>query len=229
MTVEVLARESDLKNARLHGPRGIKQLGVDATAEILTGGKLAASCKRYKDIDVGLIKKACAEFDKHRQRWQEEDARRFIVVTAGYAESPKIQQEEARQKTRYRKQGIEFELWDGTILVQKIRKHRDLVHQFLGSNDWPTLLSGPQQSAPAHMVSGAREIESDRLRHLLGESTRHEIDSLRNALRRGHRAEVGDKLAALRRDRSLWTELPEEIQASAVRLQAALALEIGFG
>lgn len=225
MTVEVLARESDLRNARLHGPRGVKQFGIDATAEMLTGGRAAASCKRYKDVDVTLIRKACDEFDANKQHWQQEDARRFIVVTAGYAESPTVQKEETKQKARYRKQGIEFELWDGTIIVQKIRKHRDLVHQFLGSNDWPTLLCGPQQSTPVHVPSGTRELESDNLRNLLGESTRHEIESLRNALRRGRRSEVRDKLAALRRNRSLWPELSPEIQASIVRLQSSLALE----
>jgi len=35
LTVELLAREPDLKSARLHGRRGQMQFGVDATAKIL--------------------------------------------------------------------------------------------------------------------------------------------------------------------------------------------------
>ncbi len=40
LTVQLLLREGELINARLHGPRGTKQFGVDATAKIVKGGKL---------------------------------------------------------------------------------------------------------------------------------------------------------------------------------------------
>lgn len=222
LTVELLAREPDLKSARLHGKRGQEQFGVDATAEILDGGKLAASCKCYEDVSVALIKKACEEFDQHKQRWKGEDCRRFVVVLAGYADSPKVQQEETRQRARYRRREISFELWDGTTISQKIRRHPDLVHHYLRSDTWLSILCGPQYAPQAYVPSDIMEAEAKRLRGYLAESARHEIDSLRAALRRGHRFEVREKLAALRLDGSLWAELTPEIQASAVRLQAGL-------
>jgi hypothetical protein len=227
LTVDLLAREPDLRNARLHGPRGYKQFGVDATAEIRSGGKLAASCKRYKDVSVDLIRTACKEFDEHKQRWKKEDVRHFVVVVAGYAEDPKVQQEEVKQKARYRRRNIAFELWDGTVIVQRIRKHPDLVYQYLRGDTWLSILCGQHYSAPAYLAPGTREAEASRLREFLADSTRREIDSLRGALRRGQRSPVREKLAVLRTERSLWAELTPEIQASALRLQASLALDAG--
>ncbi len=118
-----------MKSARLHGTRGQEQFGVDAAAEILGGGKLAASCKCYEIASAGLILTACEEFDKHKKRWKEEDCRQFVVVVAGYADNPKVQQEETKQKARFRRKNISFELWDGTTVVQKLRRHPELVHQ----------------------------------------------------------------------------------------------------
>ena len=227
LTVELLAREPDLITARLHGRRGFAQFGVDATAEIRGGGKLAASCKRYQRVSTDLIKTACEEFDQHKGRWKEEDCRRFVVVVAGYADDPKVQQEETKQKRRYKRRGVSFELWDGTIIAQKIRRHPDLVNQYLHSDTWQSILCGPQYAPPGYVPSATRDAEASRLREYLAESTSREIDSLRAALRRGHRAEVREKLTALRRDRSLWSELSPEIQASALRLQASLALDTG--
>jgi tetratricopeptide (TPR) repeat protein len=227
LTVGLLAQEPDLKTPRLHGRRGQEQFGVDATAEIITGGKLAASCKCYAIASVALIKRACEEFDDHKQRWKEEDVRRFVVVVAGYAEDPKVQKEVTRQTRRYRGRKITFELWDGTTVVQKIRRDPALVHQYLRSDTWPSILCGPQHAPTGHLSSDTREAEANRLREFLAESTRHEIDSVREALRRGHRSEVHEKLAALHRNRSLWAELTPEIQASALRLRAGLALDMG--
>ena len=227
LTVELLAREPNLKSARLHGKRGQAQFGVDATAEIIDGGKLAASCKCCEDASVALIKTACEEFDEHKQRWKEEDCRHFVVVVAGYADDPKVQQEESRQKARYRRRNVSFELWDGTMIVQKLRRYPDLVHQYLRSDTWTSILCGPQYAPQGYVPSGTKDAEASRLRGFLAELTGHEIDSLRRALRRGHRAEVREKLTALRRDRSLWGELSPEIQASVLRLQAGLALDAG--
>jgi tetratricopeptide (TPR) repeat protein len=227
LTVELLAREPDLKAARLHGGRGYGQFGVDAIAEIRDGGKAAASCKCSEDASVALIKKACEEFDQHKRRWKQEDCRRFFVVVAGYADAPKVQQEETKQKRRYKGRGILFELWDGTIIVQKIGPHPELVHKYLRSDTWQSILCGPQYAPPGYVPSATKDAEASRLREYLAESTSREIESLRAALRRGHRAEVGDKLTALRRNRSLWSELTPEIQASALRLQAGLALDMG--
>ena len=227
LTVELLNREPELKNARLHGTRGQKQFGVDGTAEMITGGRLAASCKRYKSATVDLIKEACEEFDEHRRYWKTQDCRRFVVVVAGYADDPKVQKDEVKRKKLYLKRAIEFELWDGTIITQKVRPHPDLVHRFLSSDNWLTRLCGPQYASPRYAFSGVGDVEANRLRELLAASTQQQIDSLLAALRRGHRSEVRNKLAVLQRDRALWPELKPEIRGAALRLQAALALDAG--
>jgi len=98
-------------------------------------------------------------------------------VVAGYADSPKLQQEETRQKGRYRKRKISFELWDGTIIVQKISLHPELVHKYLRSDTWQSILCGPQYAPPNYVPAATREAEANRLREFLAESTRRELSA----------------------------------------------------
>ena len=101
--------------------------------------------------------------------------------------------------------------------------------QFLGNQNWLNVLCGPPYSNIPY-ISSARDAETERLFKCIADLTRGDVETLRDlraALWRGHRAEVRDKLAALRRNNSIWPQLPPEIQASALRLQAVLATESG--
>lgn len=226
LTVDLMAREPDLRQAMLYGTRGQRQYGGDAIAECATGGTVVAQCKCYEEMDDSDIRKACAEFLDNLTHWKTFDVRRFILASACDLISTKLIGELREQKKRFKKKGIAFESWDRIIIVQKLHLQRGLVHRYLGSSQtWVDMLCGPPDRGTASISSSTSEVEFQRLQSILVSHVEAELSRLRDVLRQGRRGEVRSALKALRDHPDEWAHLRPKVQAGALRLEAGLELD----
>lgn len=215
-----------------YGVRGQAQFGADLLIyddEERNNG--IGQCKCYKVLTAGDVKEAATKFYRNwTGRWKRFKIVRFILMTACSSADANVQEEIRRQKTRFRRINVKFEIWDDGRLISKVRSHPELVRRFLG-DEWVPLLctEGGLKSGAATPSANAPAI--DALFSLmgpvvgeLGEAKEAELEQIRELLRRGQTIEGRKKLAAVRQGRA-WDVLAPKIRGRVLRLQASLALD----
>jgi tetratricopeptide (TPR) repeat protein len=226
LTVDLMAREPDLRQARLYGTRGQRQHGGDAIADCTGGGTAVAQCKCYEELDSSGVKKACDTFLSNLPHWKTFEVRRFILAAACDLISTKVVAEIKEQKKRFKKKGIAFEPWDRIIIVQKLQLQRSIVHRHLGSSQtWVDILCGAPEERVGAISPSTSELERQLLQSVLASRIEAELSRLKDVLRRGGRGEVRSGLRVLRARPDEWGLLSPKVQAIALRLEAALELD----
>jgi tetratricopeptide (TPR) repeat protein len=221
--------EPNISTAEVFGTSGQSQRGVDIVAFHRTDGAISVGqCKRIeaKALTVKLIRAASAEFLEHIDYWRGRQVRRFVLFVAPDASRKQITEEHLRQRSEFRRLGIEYELWGQATIVSKLRPHPGIARTFL-RDPWTEILCGagvfgfPKESVLVNSVLLAR---LDVLSTHVSTAAEAEIERLRLHWREGKRADAATGIARLR-EPGRWQAFPPQLQAAIARFEAQLALE----
>lgn len=229
VTEALLAHEPNVATASQYGIPGQTQFGIDTKAELRGGGCHVASCKAYAEIKKGELATWSTAFLKHwDKKWKAKRVGRFILATTAPVSPTHVVDEADTERERFRAIGVEYELWGQPQLIERMRLHRGIVAQYLGT-DWVDRLCGPQQREALQAVGssvGTQPVETSQLaelRAMLSGDAEKKVASALDALRAGDLGAVERSLAELR-DAQLWSKLEPGAQARVLRFAASTAL-----
>ena len=154
LCARVIAKRSDVEDARVYGDPGEKQEGIDILAHG-TGGKVSVyQCRRVKAMGAAKIEQAVADFlnDSWSQR-----AETFAICTSTNLGSTARSREVERQREVLKERGKRLETLDEVGLSLALKDYPDLVDDFFG-RPWVALFNGPDaaEGLGAHLDLASR-------------------------------------------------------------------------
>ncbi|WP_066585575.1 hypothetical protein [Sphingomonas pruni] len=229
LTEALLAHEPDVVTASQYGIPGQTQFGIDTKAELQGGGCHVASCKAHAAIEKGDLATWSTAFLKHwDSKWKAKRVGRFILTTTAPVAPTHVVDEADTERERFRKVGVQYELWGQPQLIERMRPHRGIVAQYLGT-DWVDRLCGPRQREALQALGssvGTQPVETSQiaeLRAMLSGEAEKKVARALDDLRAGEVGAVERSLAELR-DPQLWCQLEPGAQARVLRFAASTAL-----
>ena len=127
---DLMAEEPDISDARLYGRPRQTQFGIDVYAERTDeSGIEVASCKCYREVRKGQITRWSTDFleEIHRDtHWQPKGVRRFVLCVACDLNAHERREEITREKARFKRYDVTFEVWTQARLTRMLRKHTDI-------------------------------------------------------------------------------------------------------
>lgn len=145
---ELLGEQKDVVSSREYEYSGAPQYGVDLVADCADGvSTIVGQCKCYKSFPSAKIVEAADDFVKHLDsHWKTHKITRFILMTA--CDLRKSDQEVAiqRQRQKFAKHKISFEVWDREIIFTKLRNHPQIVRAYFtdAPNYWVETINDSQ-------------------------------------------------------------------------------------
>lgn len=231
---DLMCEEPGISDARLYGRPRQKQFGIDVYADRADeAGIEVASCKCYQQIRKGQIAAWSTDFLKHWDtHWEPKRVRRFVLCVACDLNSHERRDEIEREKARFKRYGVKYEVWTQAKLTRMLRKHPEIRNvyfriQFDGVAGTgalgPVNTSGPQTGPflTAAMVSQLSEMQ-----RLVSEAISARLDGLRTALQTGRFQGIETALAAIVADEKTWVSLNAAVQARVLRMQAMLYMQL---
>ena len=221
--------EPNISTAEVFGTSGQSQLGVDIVAiHRSDDGVSVGQCKRIepKALTVKLIQAASNEFISHIDYWRGRQVRRFVMFVATDASRKEITEEILRQRSEFRRLGIDYELWGKATIVAKLRPHPGIARTYL-RDPWAEILCGggvpgfPRESV---LIDRVLHTQLDVLSFHVSTAAEAEVERLRLQWREGRSANAAEGIARLR-DPGRWQAFPAKLQATIARFEAQLALE----
>jgi len=236
---DVLAEQADIDptTCRVYGTRGQKQRGIDIIAQKNNRNEtVVGQCKCYAKIDAVGLTEAIDDFIEYLAYWQSQNVTIYMLFVACVMTDTKAVEQESIERDRLKKEGIALEVWDGTILRDKLGPHERIVRRYLQSEDWVVLICGERASthgqvaasSPALVnatVTSALLSQSEELARLLGDASKRELESALESYRCGRTDKAKDWIKQHRETTQLWNVLNSDIQASIIRLQANILAE----
>lgn len=226
MTCSLLDKEPNVQRADLYHTRFDAQYGIDCFGD-LDDGMIVASCKCQKAIKKDEIAKWTQDFLDHWETiWKDRGIKKFILSTAAPTEHRNRLADINAQKARFAELGIEYEVWSPRQLQEKLRPHRGLVSQYVGSAFVTTLCSDEAEAPLLKEALAAQSFLTARVEDL-GEALSGEVEQrfaiARTELERGRITEAATIVRSLR-NRSNWPDLSSDLRARIIRLQGSISL-----
>jgi hypothetical protein len=154
LCARVIAKRSDVEDARIYGGPGEKQEGIDILAHGTDGTVSAYQCRRVKAMGAARIEQAVADFlnDSWGQR-----AETFAICTSTNLGSTARSKEVERQREVLKKRGKRLETLDEVGLSLVLKDYPDLVDDFFG-RPWVALFNGQNaaEDLGAHLDLASR-------------------------------------------------------------------------
>jgi tetratricopeptide (TPR) repeat protein len=222
---DVLREDPAVSDCHIYGKNGQGQFGIDLEASLHTDGCWTAQCKAYEELTWTELRDAADEFWKHRARWKERGAKRFIVLVGCGVVNTKVWDQVQQQKEKFKYEGLEFDLWDSRELVSRLKSHRSIVERHCKVG-WAEVICGTASTGVTLAESGS----AGRI-FALALPLVDEISSLRDQrlaeIRELIRA--GKELSAERELEEMcsalsWQALAPKVRVRALRLRIGLAL-----
>lgn len=237
---DLMAEEPGISDARLYGRPRQKQYGIDVYAERTDeSGIEVASCKCYQEVRKGQITTWSDDFLDHWEtHWKALGVRRFVLCVACDLNSHERRDEIERQKVRFNRHGVKYEVWTAAKLTRLLRKHTDIRDVYFrrqfdasasaGLSAQVTAGPGPQGGGggstsflTAAMVSQLAEMQK-----LVSQAVSGRLDDLRLALQTGRYEGIETALAGIVADEKGWANLEAAVQARVLRMQAMLLINM---
>ena len=225
----LMAHEPDVVTASQYGTSRQAQFGIDTKAELTGGGCDVASCKRYARIETGHLTQWSSDFLDHwHSQWKAKGVRRFILVTTADIASTRVVELADVERKRFRPLGVGYELWGQPQLIEKMRPHRGIVAQFVGT-PWVDIICGTQQREalqPDGASVGIRGVGASpiaELRSILSGEAEQRVARGLEDLRAGDVDAVERAIVDLRAE-PLWAQLEGGARARILRFAASAAL-----
>lgn len=217
--------------AYVYGRRRQPQYGIDVFAYGRSDqGNGVGQCKRYQEFTINNLKTAITEFEPHIERWQGYGMVEFKMFIACACSDTKVLDEVHVVTERLKEKRVAFEFLDGDRIIAKLRRHRNLVAQYIGPQ-WVEGLCGPREVTVGMGENREHLIAASGLRDLVAEwetGRSRDLDDVREKFRRGEVFAAYNELRAYLRTPG-WPQLSGEIKARALRVLASMELERGAG
>ena len=226
MTCALLAKESGVSYSDLYNVRFEKQFGIDCFGEIASGLQVA-SCKCYSTVKKDKIPLWSNDFLCHwNPHWRYHKIKKFILAVAAQVHSADRSREIKLEKARFAEMGVEYEVWAPRQLQEKLRGHRGIVSQYLGS-EWVRTICGLEISAPLSSVPATLavmlETRISTLSHALTGSIDERLGTAEQQLEDGLIDQAGKASEAISNGPG-WPDLNSKLKARTLRLRSRIAL-----
>jgi len=229
MCQDLFSEESGIATCNTYGKRGQNQKGIDLLAQCddVTFTEVG-QCKCCEDFPPLEIREASDAFFKHLVFWQQHNVRRFILFVACELETIQRQNEILKQRQRFASCNIKYEVWEARTLRQKLRPHRGIAGQYLGSGDLVESICGPhlqQTSRAAELTIGIFSSKVDRLSSDLSKLKALRLDEYRELYRQGKLHEARICLDSLKNDEH-WDIFDKPLQAKILQAMSVYAISV---
>jgi len=226
MCGELLSHEAGVEKADEFGTQGQGQRGVDLLASIPPKHVAVGQCKCEAKFSVKKIQKASQEFFKHWSYWKDKGVHRFILFIACDASRAELQEEELRQKKRFREKGIAYAIWGAATLRTKLRPHRAIARTYIDAEEIVDDICGP--AGDSTVLSAALTAATQRLGVFsveLDEAQSRDLDELRELSRLGDISKALAGAVALQVAPS-WPDRTAKFRSRVIRFEAAMHLNL---
>ena len=127
---DLFARDPEIRECNVYGPRGQLQRGIDLKALRKDGACEVGQCKCFTKISAPDIKDVSDKFFKDWDYWKSRDIHRFILFVACKTDNTKLHEQIEKETARFKKKGIAYEVWNQVRITEKARGNGDLVVQY---------------------------------------------------------------------------------------------------
>src|SRR5262245_2176429 len=229
---DLFEREEGISSCEIYGTKGQLQRGIDLIAwrkgsDVCEVGQ----CKCYEDFQPHEIRQASNEFLKHLAYWKRKNVKRFILFVACPMDPTQRQDEIAKQIKRFRKLGIQYEVWSARTLRTKLKDARDIVFRHSRSKEWVESICGPDIGGNVGVdraVALVETIVGGRLPVYAAEHSREisrRLDGIRELYRKGSKKAALQELEEIRGGAS-WEIIEASLKGRLLRQQAAYMLDL---
>ncbi len=223
---ELFSHEPDGPNSEEYGIPGQRQRGIDLLAVIKPAGVDVAQCKCESSFSAAKVRNASDEFFVHWDYWKDKGVRRFVLFVACEVNQTQIQDELLKQRARFAKHGITYELWGAATLRNKLRPFRSIARAYFDSEEIVAMICGPAVESAATTMGMAVVVQrlgvmANELEELKGK----ELESLRELCRAGEQTQALEGIRKLK-GMTAWPDHSGIFRARVLRLEAAIHLNL---
>ncbi len=159
LCLRLASAESDVRSARPYGGPGQSQEGIDFVASPKDApGKVTwvYQCKRWGHVTAPDL---AGWVNVFLESWRGSLPTRFTVCVSQALTAPDVIREIAAQERRLAEGQVEFDVWDGEHLNQRLKQRSDLVDDFFG-RAWVEAFNGSDAaSALSARLAGADALQ----------------------------------------------------------------------
>jgi len=230
LCADLLGQNTRYTRCNVYGRNGQRQRGIDILAINDDGsGVDVGQCKCWEGSTTAAnIKEASDDFLPHLEHWRQQGLKRFILFAACPTEDVKLQDQILVETRRFKERGVHYECWDAQKLQQELRPHPHIVWMHMQDEHWVRALCGPavvSGDAATHAGTAAIVRRQGLLVLDLASERGKELEEVRELAAQGKGEEALEQIIALQ-GRASWAEMPEDIRAKALRIQASLTLNV---
>lgn len=231
--------ETEIAVCEVYGVRRQLQDGIDLIAHRKNNDGLeVGQCKCYQRITPGQIGTASDDFFKYWDRWSKENVKRYILFVACDLTDRNCQDRILKEKNRFAKYGLGYEVWSSSKIRNKLRPYPGIVRTYFTTHPdyWVSIICGevhpPSQStigsAPqtSVIVSAALVTQTEQLANRLSTVIEKQIEHMREAWREGRRNEAVEWVRNQKSDRPVWESLAPQVRAKILRFESSLVLDV---
>ncbi|MGE0084151.1 MAG: hypothetical protein AB7S75_06985 [Desulfococcaceae bacterium] len=232
---DLFTEQPGISTCETYGTKEQNQYGVDFLAyrsdsEMCEVGK----CLFYENCTPSDIKHISNSFLKYLSHWANWKIRRFILFAACDLSEPKHQDQIRKEKARFRKNGIDYEVWSPITLRHELRAYPGIVETYFENSEyWIKQICGHRVSVPnfpnvfqakeEHFAINNQFIES--LQNTLSSHNKKIIEECRELVRKGKNKEAFRQVKEIGNSQE-WPVLNKKIQADILVFEASLVLQI---
>ena len=159
---DLFSEEADISTSHVYGTRGQSQYGIDILAHRkIDEGIEVGQCKCYKDFTPKDIRDASEEFFKNWSYWANKNVKSFILFVASDLTTRQRQDEIIKQKQRFNKKHLHYEVWSAEQIRNKLRHHPGIVASYLEpAEHWLKVICGELPEKTQKMTDHAMTLAS---------------------------------------------------------------------
>lgn len=230
LCADLLGQNTRYTRCQVYGCNGQMQRGIDILAINADGsGVEVGQCKCWEgSTTAAKIREASNDFLPHLEHWRREGLKRFILFAACPTEDVKLQDQILAETRRFKDLGVLYECWDAQKLHHELRPHGHVVRTHMQDEHWVRKICGSQVlSDDAATRAGTASImrRQGLLVLELASERSKELEAVRELAAQGKGEQALEQIVALQ-VRPSWAEMPEDIRAKALRIQASLTFNV---
>ncbi|MEA5512261.1 hypothetical protein VB715_21040 [Crocosphaera sp. UHCC 0190] len=236
---DLLAEQSEISTCDEYGTRGQTQEGIDLIAYYEDDQSvIVGDSKCYEDFPPHKIREASNKFLNNLEFWEKElesyKIKKFILFVACDLSEKKRQQQIIKEKNKFQKHNIIFEVWSSVTLRQKLAPHRSIVSRYIRSQDIVDNICGRvlEQNIPAFNGSKQQElifnILSSKLENISSDLSREkdeQLNKIRELYKEGNLTETYTLINELHQDKN-WDIFEKPLQAKILRTLGSYEINI---
>lgn len=236
MCRDIFEEEPEVVTCNVYGVRGQLQRGVDLIAHRAGGdGVELSQCKCVATFGPADIRRVSDEFFDHWSYWSQKSVRRFVLIVACDLSNTNDQNEILAQSARFFAAGVDYEVWSGSTITNKLRPHPGIVWHYMAHPElWVKIICGraPSVSLGGVQTEDRASILVDtaivgrmgQLEESLSEEVEAQLESRLTGWREGRYVEAPDWIRDIKEDATKWGALAPRVKARILCFEGRVAL-----